>query len=115
MARSRCLGHQPSESQVGKSPSFLAAFHGRTLPLGRQSELSEANKNKDGCACEDIYFLCIFTTLVILKLILNALTHLITLQFYSGHQFIESIESHKIMSQLQLVRLVWNTPSSAML
>ena len=33
------------------------------------------------------YFLCICNTLVILMLILNDLTHLITLLLYSGHQF----------------------------
>ena len=33
-----------------------------------------------------IYFLCICTTLVILMSIFNALTHLITLILYSGHQ-----------------------------
>ena len=39
------------------------------------TEFSEANKNKNGCAREEIYFLCICTILVILTLILNALTH----------------------------------------
>ena len=32
---SRCLRHQPSEFQVGKSPSFLVSFHGGTPPFGR--------------------------------------------------------------------------------
>ena len=37
-------------------------------------------------AREEIYFLCICITLVILMSILNVLTHLIKLLFYSGYQ-----------------------------
>ena len=42
--------------------------------------------NKDVCAREQTDLLCVCTTLVILTSVLNALTHLITLLLYSGHQ-----------------------------
>ena len=60
MVCSRCLGHQPSELQVGKSPSCLAAFHGGT---------------KNGCARKEIYSYHVGHFDIF---ILNGLTHLIT-------------------------------------
>ena len=38
MVCSRCLGLQPYELQVGKSPSFLAAFHRCMPPFGQNLE-----------------------------------------------------------------------------
>ena len=66
MVCSRCLRHRPPpELQSGKSPSFLAAFHGGTPPFGRPhsgfweyTEFSEAERttrgNKNGCAHKEI-------------------------------------------------------------
>ena len=48
MMLSRCLGRQPSELEVGKSPSFLAAFHGGTPPFDRAfTEFWEYTKFSD--------------------------------------------------------------------
>ena len=88
-------GHQISELELKrKSPSFLAAFLWGTPPFGQppsefwaETELSDDALNKNGCACVEINFLCICTTFVILTSILNVLTYLIKLLFYSGYQF----------------------------
>ena len=90
MVCSRCLGHRPPpESQSGKSPSFIAAFHGGTPPFGRShsgfwvyTEFSEAERttrgNKTAAPIKRFNFLRIYTTLVILMSISNALTDLHT-------------------------------------
>ena len=64
-----------------------APFFSSSLGILRVDESSDDALNKNGCACEEIYFLCICTMLVILTSILSALTHLVTLLLYSGHQF----------------------------
>ena len=57
----------------------------QTYPT-KENMANRTTGNKDVCAREQTDLLCVCTTLVILTSVLNALTHLITLLLYSGHQ-----------------------------
>ena len=91
MMCSSILGRQTSESKV-EVPAFLRHFS-KARPLFvfifRKSESRPRAfcSQQNGCAREEIFSFCICTTFVILMSILNALTQLITLLLYSGHQF----------------------------
>ena len=105
----RCLGHQPPELQEGNLPAFLRHFtEASPLFVGppRNSESIPSSvrrlDDKNGSAHKEIYLVCICTTLANLLSILNALTHLITLLLYSGHQFMYNMVVMSVQYNVKL-------------